>query len=175
MAPKRKGIKKVNDDWEAELGEIISSTAGFVEGSQAAETADNIEDDVGGVSEAGGLMAALKKNKSRKQKKGKGIDERFSDGEDPVVTNGIDGGESDNAPPIEVADKLSELATTDDTFGMAAMKDDCGKGNQAKAAENIKDAGDVSDEDRGTLKSKKEKEKERKEREKQRKKEQVWW
>lgn len=161
MPPKKKSNKKGNDEWEAELGETVGSIAPATQESKAAEATPNGEADdfaAGG----GGLLAALKKNKSKKQKKGKVVEDDYLDGEDPPA-NDFDG--------IEFITKAPEEATTDDVFEAPTTKARGGKGKQGKADEQ----NHASDEEGGTLKSKKEKEKEKKEREKQRKKEQVFY
>ena len=169
MAPKKKGNKKAEDDWEAEaLGETSEPIAATTQEASATQTAEP-DDTVGG---GGGLLAALKKNKQNKKKKGKVVEEDFVDGEVTATENGVNGHlESDG---LYVPTKAPEEATADDLFTAPATK---GKG--AKAKPGKKDAapqadGDASDDEGGGLKSKKEKEKEKKEREKQRKKEQVW-
>ncbi|KAK2737690.1 hypothetical protein FQN57_007438 [Myotisia sp. PD_48] len=149
MAPKKKSNKQ-QDDWEAELGESIAPTD-----QNAAETnPDAPNDENEGV--GGGLLAMLRKNKTKKSKKGKGADNDFVEGED------IDGADLSSKQPQEaVADD------EDDVFAGNAKprKGDAKKQQPAKP--------DAADEAGGKLKSKKEKEKERKEKEKQRKKEQA--
>ena len=171
MAPKKKGNKKGNDDWEAELGEVADPIAAATQEAKDAETAQDGEDD-GMNAGGGGLLAALKKNKSKKQKKGKVVEEDYLDGEDPPATNGADGHVEPNGIEDLVA-KAPEEATTDDLFAAPILKGKGGKGKQGKTEVAPKDDGDGLEEDGGTMKSKKEKEKEKKEREKQRKKEQV--
>jgi translation initiation factor 5B len=156
MAPKRKGGKKQADDWETELGET----------PDAAPNAPNTED-VNGDAEAevggGGLLAALKKNKSKRAKKGKPVDDSV-EGEDPPAVEGavIDSILNNKEP--------EEANLEEDVFSGTSKKSKPGKKAQEKPAEVLAD-GDKNEE--GGLKSKKEKEKEKKEREKQRKKEQV--
>ncbi len=171
MAPKKKGNKKGNDDWEAELGETPDPIAAATEEAKAAEAAqDEEQDDVGGG--GGGLMAALKKNKANKKKKGKVVEEDFVEGEDPPTANGLNGhAEPDGIQ--EMADNAPIEATTDDLFSAQTTNTKGGKGKQGKKDEALKEDGDGSDGEGGGLKSKKEKEKEKREREKQRKKEQV--
>ena len=171
MAPKKKGNKKGNDEWEAELGETADPIAAATQEAKDADIAQEGEEDGMGVG-GGGLLAALKKNKSKKQKKGKVVDEDYVDGEDSPATNGING----HSEPNETEDltvKAPEEATTDDLFVEPATKGKGGKGKQGKAELAAKEDGDGLEEEGGTVKSKKEKEKEKKEREKQRKKEQV--
>lgn len=171
MAPKTKGSKKGNDDWEADLGEDPPAAAGqMVQEGDTAQDADG--DSLGGG--GGGLMAALKKNKANKKKKGKAVDEDWLEGEDNTETNGIDGhAEADGIQ--ELAKKAPEEANADDLFSAQTSKVKGGKGKQGKREGNLEpnENGDGSGEEGGTIKSKKEKEKEKKEREKQRKKEQV--
>ena len=167
MPPKKKGNKKADDDWEADLGETIDPIAAATNEAREKEAVKDAEEEDEAVM-GGGLMAALKKNRSKKQKKGKAIIEDFVDGEE-IDTNG----------PIDVEAAANNLAanvpeepTAEDLFE-APIKGKGGKGKQAKAEEFKGDEdGDAEDQD-GKLKSKKEKEKEKKEREKQRKKEQV--
>lgn len=176
MPPKKKGNKKANDDWEAELGESVDPIAAATQAAKDAETAQDVEeaqenqnDDFGG---GGGLLAALKKNKSKKQKKGKVVDEDYLNGEDPPA--------ADDVSQLEVLDHVDDLAakapqeaTSEDLFTTQSTKLKVGKGKQGKVEEAPKGDEDESGEEGGTVKSKKEKEKEKKDREKQRKKEQV--
>ena len=166
MAPKKKGNKKADDDWEAELGETVDPIAAAVKEANEVEASKDPEDDsaVGG---GGGLLAALKKNKSKKQKKGKPVEEDYLDGEDPSATNGAPSGIE------ELASKAPEEANADELFDAQLSKTKGGKGKQGKTEVEAKEDEDVSGDEGGGLKSKKEKEKEKKEREKQRKKEQV--
>ena len=173
--PLKKSNKKGNDDWEAELGEAVDPVAAALQGAKAADASSNVadEEDVAG---AGGLMAALKKNKTKKQKKGKAVEEDHVDGDNSVATNGVNGEDSNHEPAVshlDLATKAPEEATTDDVFAMETSKGKGGKGKQAKTAEKAMDEADESGQEGGTLKSKKEKGKEKKEKEKQRKKEQV--
>ena len=172
MAPKKKGNKKGNDDWEAELGEVADHIAAATQEAKDAETAQDGKEDGMAAGGGGGLLAALKKNKSKKQKKGKVVEEDYVEGEDPPATNGTNG----NVEPDGVEDlsaKAPEEANTDDLFAAPATKGKGGKGKQEKVEVAPNDDLDGLEEDGGTMKSKKEKEKEKKEREKQRKKEQV--
>jgi len=173
MAPKKKGNKKANDDWEAELGETVDPIAQATEQAKAGEAAKDAadEDQVG----SGGLLAALKKNKGKRKNKGKQVED-WVEGEDPPPADGVDG---DAAPQeIDLAAKAPEEATMDDEdlFDQPAKKGKGGKGGkqQEKAEKAEEPEADEDDEDTGgRVKSKKEKEREKKEREKQRKKEQV--
>lgn len=172
MAPKKKGNKKGNDEWEAELGETADPiTAASQEAKEAEAGQDGEENGVAGGG-GGGLLAALKKNKSKKQKKGKPVDQDYLEGEDPPRANGVSGHMEENGVD-DLAAKAPEEATTDDLFAAHVTKVKGGKGKQGKAEEAPEVDGDDSGEEGGTLKSKKEKEKDKKEREKQRKKEQV--
>ena len=169
MAPKKKGNKKGNDDWEAELGETPEPIAGASEEAKDRNAAKDAEaEDSGGG--GGGLLAALKKNKSNKKKKGKVVEEDFVEGEDPPGADGLNG-HAEPDPIADLANKVPEEANTEDLFVAPAKgKDVKGKGGKKDEAPNE----DVDEDgEGGGLKSKKEKEKEKKEREKQRKKEQV--
>ncbi|KAK2741272.1 hypothetical protein FQN55_008369 [Onygenales sp. PD_40] len=171
MAPKKKGSKKQQEDWEAELGEDVPSataTPPTEENANGNENADANNDDADGM--GGGLLAALKKNKTRKAKKGKPVDNDFVEGEDPSAGAAAAGKE-----PLEGGFEADE----DDVFAgnggkkiqpaAAAAPVKGGKG--AKDQKQLK--GDEEEGEGGRMKTKKEKEKEKKEREKQRKKEQA--
>ena len=152
MPPKKKGGKKQEEDWEGKIGEDASGTNGEpVEPKQEAENGE--EDEMGG-----GLLAALKKNRNKKAKKGKLLDSDFVEGEDPVQ-------EANGA--LDIASKQPEEATFDDG------DDDEAFGPPKKGKSAAKPTKDEEEDEGGKVKSKKEKEKEKKEREKQRKKEQV--
>jgi len=171
MAPKKKGNKKGNDDWEADLGE--DPIAAATEEAKDADVAPDADEDPasGG---GGGLMAALKKNKANKKKKGKAVEEDWLEGEDAPDTNGVNGhAEPDGIQ--ELASKAPEEANADDLFSAQAAKVKGGKGKQGKKEGNLapNEDAEASGDEGGNIKSKKEKEKEKKEREKQRKKEQV--
>ncbi len=172
MAPKKKGNKKGNDDWETELGETVDPIAAATQEAKDADAAKDEEEEGVGAG-GGGLLAALKKNKSKKQKKGKAVEDDYVDGDDVPATNGTNGHAEPNGTE-DLAAKAPEEATTNDLFAAPAIKGKGGKGKQGKADAPSKEEGDDMEEDGGTLKSKKEKEKEKKEREKQRKKEQVY-
>ena len=171
MAPKKKGNKKADDNWEAELGETVDPIAAAVKESKEVEASKDADDD-SGVGGGGGLLAALKKNKSKKQKKGKPVDEDYLDGEDPSATDGADGHTEPNGI-AEMAGKAPEEDNADELFDAQLIKTKGGKGKQGKLEVEAKEDEDTSGGEGGGLKSKKEKEKEKKEREKQRKKEQV--
>jgi translation initiation factor 5B len=163
MAPKKKGGKKQADDWEADLGETIDPIA---QATEDAEKADAAVDGEADGAAAGGLLAALRKNKNKRAKKGK-LDNDFVEGEDPAQT-----GPHAPEPEANFNDKAPEEATFDDEdiFADTGKK---GKGGRKQAEKPAPEPADDDDEEGGGLKSKKEKEKEKKEREKQRKKEQV--
>ena len=161
MPPKKKSNKKGADDWEGELGETPDPIAAATIAAKAEEDAQEPADDA----EGGGLLAALRKNRSKKAKKGKPVQEDEVDGEEPPGTNGVDGeGKLDAKAPEE--------ANEEDLFAPAPAKGKGGKGKQPQA-EAKPAADDADDAGEGGLKSKKEKEKEKKEREKQRKREQA--
>ena len=143
MAPKKKGNKRQEEDWEADLGE----SAPAVEAPPAEEApADNEEAPVGG------LMAALRKNKAKKaNKKGKAND--FVEGEDASAGN-------------DLASKEPEEGNFDDDDVFAGKKTKPIK-DIVKPSVEEPEAGEFR------VKTKKEKEREKKEKEKQRKKEQV--
>lgn len=145
MPPKKKGNKRQEEDWEAELGESAPATDAPTDG-QPEDNADNAGED----EMAGGLMAALRKNKAKKAKKGKPVND-FVEGEDPAA---------------DLASKAPEEGTFDE--------DDVFAGKPKKPIkETAPPPSAEAEEGEYRVKSKKEKEKEKKEREKQRKKEQV--
>lgn len=163
MAPKKKGNKKGQDDWEAELGETIApaNDAAAPESADAAPAANDDE-----APATGGLMGLMRKNKEKRKKKG--LPEDYIQGED-----------APSAEPAEdlTANKAPEEATMDDEFALPEKKGKGGKGNQKQAAKKqpepaAKDGDDELDAT-GRVLTKAEKEKLKKEREKQRKKEQV--
>ena len=171
MAPKKKGNKKGNDDWEAELGETPDPIAAAAQEAKETETSQQTQED-GDEGGGGGLLAALKRNKTKKQKKGKHVEEDYLEGEDPPATNGVNGHtELDGIQDLTT--KAPEEANADDLFDTQVTKVKGGKGKHGRAAEEAKEDEALDGEEGGGLKSKKEKEKEKKEREKQRKKEQV--
>ncbi|KAL6858490.1 hypothetical protein J3F83DRAFT_750985 [Trichoderma novae-zelandiae] len=146
MAPKKKGNKNAQDDWEAELGESIAPVTATEENN-----GDNAQEDE--TSGGGGLMAMLRKNKEKRKKKG-------------IV--------DDEPEPAPVEEDLSakapvEATVDDDEFALPQKKGKGGKGKPAPAAKEDKDDLDAS----GRILTKAEKEKLKKEREKQRKKEQA--
>lgn len=174
MAPKKKGNKKQQDDWEAELGETVDPIAQAEQEAKAAEAAKDAEDgDEQASGGAGGLMAALRKNKAKKGKKGKPVED-FVEGEDPPAADGQDDANGTATPPVDFAAKAPEEANMEDedVFGQPIKKGKGGK-QQAKQEEDGDEEEEEEEETGGRIKTKKEKEKEKKEREKQRKKEQV--
>ncbi|OJJ47719.1 hypothetical protein ASPZODRAFT_141290 [Penicilliopsis zonata CBS 506.65] len=152
MAPKKKGNKRQEEDWEADLGESAAVANGDT--TEQEKPAEEAEEETGG----GGLLAALRKNKTKKAKKGKPVND-FVDGEDA---------EAEAEPPVDLASKQPEEGTFDDDDVFA------GKPNKKAAKAPLKEPEDEEpSEDGFRVKSKKEKEREKKEREKQRKKEQA--
>ncbi|KAB8073373.1 hypothetical protein BDV29DRAFT_175604 [Aspergillus leporis] len=153
MAPKKKGNKKQEEDWEAELGESAPAPTG--ESTPQEDAAPAEEEGSGG----GGLLAALRKNKNKKNKKGKPTND-FVEGEDVAPANG----------DTEFASKQPEEGNLDDDDDdVFSKKNQKAAQAAAKAAAAPKEEGDGD----FRVKSKKEKEREKKEREKQRKKEQA--
>ncbi|PNP52743.1 hypothetical protein THARTR1_06584 [Trichoderma harzianum] len=149
MAPKKKGNKNAQEDWEAELGESIAPAG---DAPPAAE--QNGEDDE--AAGAGGLMAIMRKNKEKRKKKG-------------IV--------DEEPAPEPVAEDLSakapvEASLDDDEFALPQKKGKGGKGKPAPAPA-AKDNDNDDLEEPGRILTKAEKEKLKKEREKQRKREQA--
>jgi hypothetical protein len=174
MAPKKKGNKKGNDDWEAELGESIAPASPAAENTVANGAHDDAEDENAG---AGGLMGLMRKKKEKRKQKG--LSEDFVEGEDPSAAV------PEPEPAADLTTKAPEEANLDDEFALPEKK---GKGGKGKAAQQIPtakaapvaaptevDGGDEDDAEGGRVLTKAEKEKLKKEREKQRKKEQVCW
>ena len=153
MPPKKKGSKRQEEDWEADLGEAAPSSAP----AESAPDNDGEDNEEGGEDGGGGLLAALRKNKNKKAKKGKPVND-FVEGEDAADANG----------DSDLAAKAPEEGTMDDEDVFAGKK--AAKGKGAAAAKPVSKE---AEEGEMRVKSKKEKEKEKKEREKQRKKEQV--
>ncbi|EXJ89435.1 translation initiation factor 5B [Capronia epimyces CBS 606.96] len=160
MAPKKKGGKKQADDWEADLGETVEPAA------QAPADAgqDAAEEEVNG----GGLLAALRKNKDKRAKKGKLASNDFVEGEDPDSIDSTP--RADDLDTKAPAEATFDGEENDDVFA-ANVKKGKGSKKQLEAAAAEADAADSAD--GGGVKSKKEKEREKKEREKQRKREQA--
>ena len=167
MAPKKKGGKKQADDWENDLGEAPDPIAAATEEAKATDDAEHEGGQNGEVNggdlEGGGLLAALKKNKAKRAKKGKPVED-FVEGEDPTAT--------ETPAEIDLSAKAPEEATLDDDEVFAAPTKK-GKGGKKQPEKPASVDADSDKDDDGGVKSKKEKEKEKKEREKQRKKEQV--
>ncbi|EJT79015.1 eukaryotic translation initiation factor 5B [Gaeumannomyces tritici R3-111a-1] len=133
MAPKKKGNKKGDDDWEAELGEQAAPTNGAAADAPAADApAEEEEEEAGG----GGLMSLMRKNKEKRKKKG--LTEDFVQGEDP-------------AAPAE--------ANAEDEFALPEKK---GKGKAAAKAAANDDAAE-EDTGRVKTKAEKEREKKERE------------
>jgi translation initiation factor 5B len=171
MAPKKKGNKKAQDDWEADLGETVDPIAQAEERAKEEEAAKDADEEPMG----GGLLAALKKNRGKKAKKGKVVED-FVEGEDPI--DGSANGDAIADVETDIAAKAPQEATFDDDvediYSGPAKKGKGGKGG--KQPEKVEEPNDDDVEERdasGRVKTKKEKEKEKKEREKQRKKEQA--
>ncbi|KAJ9607326.1 eukaryotic translation initiation factor 5B [Cladophialophora chaetospira] len=168
MAPKKKAGKKQADDWENDLGETVDPIAQATEDAKKADANDDAAEEVniGG----GGLLAALRKNKDKRAKKGKQNVNDFVDGEDPDGTATPD-------PAADIAAKAPTEATfddeDDDVFAGNANKKGKGGKKQPEKEESVVAEDDDGDADGGGVKSKKEKEREKKEREKQRKREQA--
>jgi translation initiation factor 5B len=158
MPPKKKNNKKGADDWDAELGESVTATP----------PAEAKDDEEAGEDEfpAGGLMAAMKKNRNKKKAKGKSADE-FEGDVDGATTP------ANEDPALDLSVKAPEEANLDDEFVLPDKKSKAkGAGKQVKE-EPEEDDGEEERGADGRVMTKKEKEKAKKEREKQRKKEQV--
>ncbi|KAI9671655.1 MAG: hypothetical protein M1831_003183 [Alyxoria varia] len=175
MPPKKKGTRK-NDDWDEDLGESPNPTAAATEEATADEAAENdAPADEGG---SGGLLAALKKNRGKKAKKGKVVDDIVED--EDLSTQDADGVATNGAPgQDDLASKAPQEASMEDedVFAAPPQKGKSAKGGkggkQPQKAVKDEDDDDGELDESGKVKSKKEKEKEKKEREKQRKKEQA--
>ncbi|EEH43075.1 translation initiation factor aIF-2 [Paracoccidioides brasiliensis Pb18] len=178
MAPKKKGSKKQQESWEAELGETVPAATTTADATTAADANDddaannankekNKNEDDG---MDGGLLAALKKNRSKKAKRSKGADNDFVEGEDPMASAA-----SAAAAAADDASKQPQEGSfegdEDDVFSGNASARQRAKDKAAALREKAAESKEA--EERSRIKSKKEKEKERKEREKQRKKEQA--
>ncbi|KAK4231287.1 hypothetical protein QBC38DRAFT_466349 [Podospora fimiseda] len=160
MPPKKKGNKKANDDWEAELGESIAPAGG------AAAPADSPapeEESVGG----GGLMNLMRKKKEKRKAKGGNDDWEAELGE------AAPGSEPAPAEPVEdLSAKAPVEASMDDEFALPDKKGKGGKGGKQQPAKK-EEKNDEETGEGGRILTKAEKEKLKKEREKQRKKEQA--
>lgn len=149
MAPKKKGGKKGNDDWDAGLGETPETHPATGDAPEGGED-----------EESGGLMALMRKNKEKRKKKG--IQDDFVQGED------LPGAETAEAPGTDLTEKAPQEASLDDEFALPDKKNKGqGKNKQPQKAADDDLAAD------GRVLTKSEKEKLKKEREKQRKREQV--
>ena len=166
MAPNKKGGKKKDDDWEADLGETIDPAKAAVDTAEGNENGANAEATSGG---GGGLMAAIKKNKNKKAKRKDVVD-------DEVDTVAADADAAPNGS-IDLAAKAPQEADLgDDLFAPQPQKGKAlpQRGKPREVAVDTDEDAKAGDSDGdGRVKSKKEKEKEKKEREKQRKKEQA--
>lgn len=182
MPPKKKGGKKAADDWDDGLGETPDPIAEATQQAKEEEAAnDKAAEEVDPDEEfgGGGLMAALKRNRGKKVKKGKKVQDFDEDlGEDPPGAG--DGAQSvpGEAGTPDLESKAPEEADAEDLFGPAKGKPGKGKpGGKQQAKGKAGEGDDDEDEDEngegGGVKSKKQKEKEKKEREKARKKDQV--
>ncbi|KAK2603783.1 eukaryotic translation initiation factor 5B [Conoideocrella luteorostrata] len=154
--PAKKGNRKAQDDWEADLGETIPPASAAATESNDATADPNGDDDATG---SGGLMAMLRKNKEKRKKKGL-ADDDFVQGED---ASGVE-------PAEDLSNKARQEATLDDEFAVTGKK---GKGGKGKPTNKKDGPEDGEDGDSGRILTKAEKEKLKKEREKQRKKEQA--
>jgi translation initiation factor 5B len=173
MAPKKKGNKKAQDDWESEMGETVDPIAQAEERAKEEDAAKDADESV----MAGGLLAALKKNRGKKAKKGKVVED-FVEGEDAPTGSANGDADAEADAEADIAAKAPQEATFDDNeedIYSGPVK----KGKGAKGGKQPDKADDAKDDDveerdaSGRVKTKKEKEKEKKEREKQRKKEQA--
>lgn len=151
MAPKKKGNRKQDDDWEAELGESIAPVSEQPKDATPADAAPE-EDDMGG-----GLLAALRKNKNKKAKKGKPVND-FVEGEDATEQANGD---------VDFSSKQPEEGTVDQEDVFAGKKKQKPAKATPPAPASVEGDGEIR------VKTKKEKEREKREREKQRKREQV--
>lgn len=152
MAPKKKGNKKGEDDWEADVAETAPEAA--PQDPEAIPAEADPEDEF----PAGGLMAMMRKR--QKKKKGK-QEEDFVEGEDPTT-----------ADTPDLSEKAPVEASIDDEFALPDKKGKGKSGTPAKSAAGGEDEDDERGAD-GKVLTKAQKEKLKKEREKQRKKENV--
>ncbi|KAK0658411.1 Eukaryotic translation initiation factor 5B [Lasiodiplodia hormozganensis] len=171
MPPKKKGGKKAQqDDWEAELGETIDPIAAATEAAKQEEAAKDAVEDEEETGGGGGLMAALRKNKGKRAKKGKVVND-FVEGEEAPGSGDASGVQTPQQE--DLAAKAPEEANMDDDDLFGPVKKGKGGKQQQQQKKQPEKEADEEDEGAGRMKSKKEKEKEKKEREKQRKKEQA--
>ena len=168
MPPKTKGNKKQAGQWEKDTGDLPDPIA---EATLASKLADHDLDKAANdaveyeeMDHGGGLLAALRKNKNKRAKKGKAVEDVVDSSDPPGA----------DRPTIEsdLNGKAPQEATfeEEDVFTAPSKKGRDGK----KQPEILSDdEEDEEGQEGGGLKSKREKEKEKKEREKARKKEQV--
>lgn len=167
MAPKKKAGKKQADDWEADLGETPDPVAAATQEAKGAEADQDGElngDANGEQTGGGGLLAALKKNKAKRAKKGKPFEETV-EGEESTNTE-------DAVSQVNLDEKAPEEGNLEDEDVFAAPVKK-GKGSKKHPDKPAEEEDEDEQDDGGGLKSKKEKEREKKEREKQRKRENV--
>ncbi|ORY18555.1 hypothetical protein BCR34DRAFT_596143 [Clohesyomyces aquaticus] len=161
MPPKKKGNKKANDDWEADLGETVTPAAADGTGTPEAKPEEAApEDDAFG----GGLMAAIQRRGKKKGKKNAGAEQDFVQGEDPTTEAAVEA-----KAPVEAT-----FDDDEDVFaGNAGKKKGKGKKEEEEKEkdEGKTGAGAGAGAGEPRVKTKAEKEKEKKEKEKQRKKE----
>ncbi|OCK84289.1 hypothetical protein K432DRAFT_345368 [Lepidopterella palustris CBS 459.81] len=160
MPPKKKGNKKANDDWEADLGEAVNPVATAHNGDTATDAppAPAEEDSFGG-----GLMASIQR---RGKKKKKNQQEDFVEGEDATA-------DGQNGNVANISAKAPEEATMEDEdIFSGPVKKGKGKPTPRKPEPAEEEIQEPQQEDGAPrVKTKAEKEKEKKEKEKQRKKE----
>lgn len=113
-------------------------------------------------------MAAIKKNKNKKQKRRDPMEDLGETIDEPTTTAPTNGTSDLTAKAPQEAEMSEEEFAPQPKKGKALPQ----RTKPQEAADDAKEGSDAGDGD-GRLKSKKEKEKEKKEREKQRKKEQV--
>lgn len=167
MAPKKKGNKREEDDWEPEALKASEEAVPLEDKAQETEDQSN-------VSEGAGLMAAIRKNKAKKKAKGKHVDEDWVQGEDPPVANGASEGISQARIGTQSADtRIAASKPNDETLAVRnkGKAPQISVGGKTAAPKDV-DQGDNAD-DAGAMKTASQKAKEKKEREKARKKEQA--
>lgn len=148
MPPKKKGNKKANDDWEADLGETVIPVA--TAPNEEETKAEAPDDDPF----AGGLMASIRR-RGGKAKKNQQQD--FVQGEDPTV----DGQNGHADPAVDLATKAPQEVTIDDEDAFSAPVKK-GKGKPVKQEKVEEPVEPDEDEAGGTVKTKAQKEKEKK-------------
>ena len=181
MPPKKSAVKKGADDWEADLGESIDPTASA--GAETAKPTEQAKDEDAGAkvdsAMGGGLLAALKKNKGKRAKKGRPVED-FVEGEDPTQVDGGTEGKASQQNSIDLAAKAPEeanLEEEEDVYSAPLRKPTGVKGGLLDRLAAAEEEAGTEEEggEGGKMKTKKEKEKEKREREKMRKKEQVFF